>query len=246
MNQKELQDVLADVGLTPNEASVYLAGIQLGPTTIAKLSQATDIKRPTVYTIFESLIKKGLAYVSQEKLKKEYVCHSPENLKALIAQRQQRFEDKIPDFLRLYNARSEDHLIEHYRGAQEIQHMYLNLIESLGRGEPYYVIGNQEAWYFSDERFWQRFIEKRSRLGLDLKLLLQDSNITRVHKKYEANYAEKVKILPQEVALATNTIITPRRVIIHSLETPSFAMVINDANIAASQMQTFELMWASL
>jgi len=240
---KDLIQTLQDIGLSEKEALVYLAGIQLGPTSILKISQATDIKRPTVYTIFNELIRKGLAYIAHDDIKKKYICHSPQKLSAVIAEKQSQLENHIPDFLSLYKQQSESHLIEEYVGLETIKHLYMNLLTSLKRNAIYYVIGSQEEWYFSDERFWQKFIEKRAKIELDVRLLLQDSHITRFHKQYEKNYTEKIRVLPDHVTLDSNIVITPHAMIIHELAAPMRALVIKSPSIIASHIQLFELLW---
>ena len=47
----DLAKILIDLGLTENEAKVYVAALSLGPATILKIAQAAAIKRTTVYFV---------------------------------------------------------------------------------------------------------------------------------------------------------------------------------------------------
>ena len=44
--------ILREIGLSENEATIYLAALTRGPTTALYLSRASGIKRSTVYATF--------------------------------------------------------------------------------------------------------------------------------------------------------------------------------------------------
>jgi sugar-specific transcriptional regulator TrmB len=51
---------LISLGLTQKEAAVYLALLQTKKGTALTVAKQANIKRPTVYLVLNSLIKKGL------------------------------------------------------------------------------------------------------------------------------------------------------------------------------------------
>ena len=55
-----LKNNLIELGLSEKEASVYLASLELGASSVQKISQQAKINRATTYVIIESLSKKGL------------------------------------------------------------------------------------------------------------------------------------------------------------------------------------------
>lgn len=61
MNKQELLSNLEKVGLTPEEATVFIALLE-GHQTHQAISKATDINRTTVYRLVDSLAAKGLAH----------------------------------------------------------------------------------------------------------------------------------------------------------------------------------------
>ena len=119
-------------------------------------------------------------------------------------------------------------------------------MESVVSGDDYLVIGNQEEWFSLDREFSQKFIEKRAKLNLNIRLLFQDSPLAREHKKFEKNYNEEVKILPKDTSLTTNMVITPRKVVIHQLSIPMLAIVIENANVVKMNKEMFEMIWNSV
>lgn len=51
---------LRKLGLTEKEVRVYLAGLELGPSSVKKISEMAKITKPTAYEIIKDLERKGL------------------------------------------------------------------------------------------------------------------------------------------------------------------------------------------
>lgn len=73
---KELQEI----GLDKKEAAIYLAGLELGETTVQRIAQKARVNRTTAYRILEILREKGL--ISSYKKKGGTVIYA-ENPKKL-------------------------------------------------------------------------------------------------------------------------------------------------------------------
>src|SRR5215469_8796054 len=58
-NNKNLHDQLCDLGLSPDEATIYLELLN-GPTSHLKLAQATGINRTKVYRLADQLENRSL------------------------------------------------------------------------------------------------------------------------------------------------------------------------------------------
>ena len=50
-----MEEKLEQIGLDPKEAKVYLAMLELGETTVARIAQKSKIKRTTAYDLVDSL-----------------------------------------------------------------------------------------------------------------------------------------------------------------------------------------------
>lgn len=55
----EIEKIIA-IGLTKKEASLYLAALQQGISSITDLAKSATLKRPTAYLILEDLLQKRL------------------------------------------------------------------------------------------------------------------------------------------------------------------------------------------
>ncbi len=239
-------ETLKNIGLTENEAQVYIAALSLGSATILKISRTAEIKRTTVYSVIESLKKKGLINIEVRGLKQLYAAEHPKKLSGLLDSRKQQFQGLLPELTALYNLKGGESFIKCYEGLEGIKSVYENLLQSIRPREEYLVITNQEHWLNLDQPYFQRFIERRAKLPITPRLLFTDSPVAREHKKFEKNYNEKVKILPKDTSLTTNLVITPQRVVIHQLTPPLMAIVIENKSVIEMHKELFEMIWQSL
>ena len=90
MKINPLIQILNDMGLSENESKVYFMALSLGPTTILKLSQASELKRTTVYSVVESLKQKGLINTQVNGFKKKFVAEDPKKLEVILNSRKEK------------------------------------------------------------------------------------------------------------------------------------------------------------
>jgi sugar-specific transcriptional regulator TrmB len=244
--QNNLINILKDLGLSDHEASVYLASLSLGPSTISKIAQNSGVKRTSVYPIIDSLRQKGLVNIEFQGWKKLYTAESPDKLKFIINDKLNKLEEKLPDFLAMYNLKGGESFIKYYEGIEGIKTVYESFLTDYKPNEDYLVISDTEEWHKHDPEYFEEFLKRRSKLKINVRMLLQDK--PRAHKlkarERELNY--KMKILPPKTDLITNTVIVPKKVLIQQLTHPVFGMVIENKSIIQMNRQLFEIIWNSL
>lgn len=249
MNRKLITS-LVEIGLSENEAAIYLAAVSAGPTTIQKLASAASIKRTTAYSVVEALKKRLLMREEIRGFKKLLVAEPPSKLESILEQRKEQLRKHLPELSALYNLTPGEDSIRFYEGVEATKEVYEGILEDIRPKDEYMVISAMSPWYNLDPVFFEDFTRRRGelsrKLGFRIRLLLQDTPITRKHKRIEVNYSETIKILPPTVSLTTNLVIVPTKVVIHQLVEPIHAMVIHNPNVIRMHRELFELMWSSL
>ncbi len=96
MPKKEEETVLVNLGLSRNEAKVYLSMVSLGLATAAEIAKKSQIHRTNAYDAISKLIEYGLASHIQKKDKKYYEATDPENLKSIIKEKESALESVLP------------------------------------------------------------------------------------------------------------------------------------------------------
>lgn len=76
---KDVVELLTDLGLSDSEAKVYLASLELGPTSVQKIAKKADYSRTATYDIIDSLKEHGLMSTYEKGKKRYFAAEDPEN-----------------------------------------------------------------------------------------------------------------------------------------------------------------------
>jgi sugar-specific transcriptional regulator TrmB len=101
LKMKETQQSLVELGLTPTEAGVYLAGLSYESVTVQDLAKSTKIKRPTIYHALSRLQEHGLVAEKRVGAKLRFFMSPPQNLHVLLEAKRQALaaQEKLFDQL---------------------------------------------------------------------------------------------------------------------------------------------------
>jgi sugar-specific transcriptional regulator TrmB len=243
MHKEQLQKVVQQVGLSKSEASVYVASLSLGPTSIARIARFSGVERTNVYRVVELLRKKGLMSIQLVGLKKRYVGEDPSHLEHVFAQQQQEFFSALPALKSFYQRKAVSSEVKIYENLTSLKTVYDQLLDEVRHGDFYYVISNIDQWYDTDTTYFTAFAEKRIKRNIFVQFLLQDGAQARHQKTYERNFLQEVRILPEYVHFDTDTIITPQKLVIVQLTEPITTFVLENSAIINAHKQYFEVMW---
>ena len=92
---------LRKLGLTEKEVKVYLAGLELGPSSVQNITKVAKITRPTTYEIIKKLEEKGLFAENKEKGKKFFTAQPPESILGILRTQKREIEEKERELIRI-------------------------------------------------------------------------------------------------------------------------------------------------
>ncbi|MCH8049270.1 hypothetical protein IH979_00990 [Patescibacteria group bacterium] len=95
MYSAKMKNVLIDLGLTETESRVYLAMLQLGPSSVQNIAKKADVSRTAAYEIIGSLQDKGLASTFEKGKKKMFSAEDPEKLHGYFKGRVESMKSEI-------------------------------------------------------------------------------------------------------------------------------------------------------
>lgn len=246
MKKDNYLNILSDFGLSSNEARVYFACLTLGPSTILRISKEAAIKRTTVYSVVEDLKHKGLITIQVKGFKRLFVAENPRKLAHILQTKKDRLQAILPEFQALYNLKGGESFIKYYEGIESVKTAYDKMLADVRPHQDYLVVGDSKQWLALDPDFFEKFIERRAKLNIRIRLLLVDSKESRRYKKYEKNYNMRVKILPKRKNLTTNFIAIPSRILFHNLTPPVSVITIDNPNVVNTHKELFEIIWSTL
>jgi sugar-specific transcriptional regulator TrmB len=107
----DLKRQLRDIGFTEKETSVYLAMLELGPSSMQDIAEKADVNRATAYLMVESLKKRGLVSSAEQGKKTLLTAETPQRLLRIMEEETRRIDERrrglesvMPQFMALFNS----------------------------------------------------------------------------------------------------------------------------------------------
>jgi sugar-specific transcriptional regulator TrmB len=100
-NSAVIELELRKLGLNAKEAKVYLASLELGPTSAQSIAKATGLTRPTTYEIIKKLENKELFAQTKGNKKRFFAAQSPEKILGLLKTQRRELDEKEREFIRI-------------------------------------------------------------------------------------------------------------------------------------------------
>jgi hypothetical protein len=127
-------------------------------------------------------------------------------------------------------------------GLKSLKKIYFELLDDHRQGEFYYVTSNLERWKNLDTEFLDEFIESRVKKNIAIKIISENNESGKYYKRFEKNFNQEVKLTTY--SLPTDTIITPRKIIITSFDKSDLTLfIIENPLIINSYKVNFDIMW---
>ena len=146
-----LTEQLKKLGFNEGEAKVYLATLELGETSVARIAQKAKLERTTVYGFLENLKKRGLISISKRKNKTVYSAENPKKLKREIEEKGKSIEAILPELLSITNAIDKKPTVKFFDSREGIYDIYR---DTLLYGGEKIQMWMSSPWY-DDEKFWR-------------------------------------------------------------------------------------------
>lgn len=166
---------LEALGLGKNEASVYLAALSRGESTIGDLVHETQLHKQLIYDSAEKLQKEGLMTISQVSSRRHFAAADPSVLEQRIEQRLTAVRGLLPALYKVASSKKEKDLVRTYHGLAAVQLYYQQSMRTQPEHEEVLVtgVGGQrffELWGLNNP-FFKKFEDARTSRNIPLKLL---------------------------------------------------------------------------
>ena len=138
------EDILGQIGLSPNETKIYEALVEHGESTIGQISLIAKVHRRNAYDAIHRLIEKGLCFQIFSGSGNRYNAVDPNKLKELFAEREQRLSEILPILNKKFKERAVAEEAYIYRGHEGQKNIWRDLLRV---GQDSYFIGAKGGWY---------------------------------------------------------------------------------------------------
>jgi len=230
-------------GLNETEAKVYLACLELGPTSAWNIYLKTGIKRPTCYAVLENLVADGIASKTNDGTRTVFSVVKPEELLFTLENRKNEFRESLSLFDAVASKSAEKPRVRVYEGMDGVRQAYM-LSHNQPEESVVLVLGSPDVWYQHAEAN-RAYIADRMTKRIHLKMILPDLSKNKVSLGEDRKELRETRFLsPKNYSPKVETQIFGNTVIYiaHSEKEP-FATVIENSAIAHDEKERFSQLW---
>jgi sugar-specific transcriptional regulator TrmB len=233
------EDILIDIGLSTNEAKIYISLIDLGLSTITQVADKCKLHRANVYDSIKKLVNKGLvSYVQKEGITL-YEANNPECLLRIIKEKEAKLKNIMPQLMlskKMAASKGEAHILESIPS-------FINILyEFLKYNEPIICYGIPPIAPEMMKTKMPHFHAERLRLKIPMKHIYNHNAKDRI-KFLNKMPCTSARFLPESFDSQVSTNICGDQVVLALWIKPVLIIQIKNQQIADSYKRYFSLLW---
>lgn len=238
------KEALIGIGLTANEADIYLCLLAQGPSPVGTIVEKTSLNRTNVYDCLARLVDKGIVSHVIKSGVKQFCAAEPKRILRYLDEKEDRIKQQresvnkiLPDLEAIRQSPSSES-VEVYEGKEGLKTILEEIIRSKKDIDTYGSRGNfSNVLRFYFKHYLARLKKSRARM----RVLFNEGEEKDIP---ELNFAD-VRFIPKSKSSPTETTIFGDRVVIFLLTEEPKAVLINSKVMAQSYKKYFEVLWAS-
>jgi sugar-specific transcriptional regulator TrmB len=237
--------LLEKIGLSKNESEIYLALLDLGPSSISKISEKTAIHRPLIYKTLPDLLEKKLISQTQKGKQIMYVAEPPNRLESIFDDLKYQFFELLPDLEDTYDSNNKKPKVRFLEGKDGTKRVFDDVVRSLKSGDTFYRYSSSINGKEKKDRYLPRtYLKIRDAKKLERMVITNSQTAKNKQEKLD----RFIKVMPEDSGAFDyniTQIIYGERVafIDYNSET---ALVIESKNIADFQKHIFKNLYNKL
>lgn len=239
---KEIYQILEDIGLDEKPAAVYFATLQLGGDTASNIAKKAGIERVNTYYILDQLCKKKLVYTAEKDKITIYIANSPKKLEQIAAERLARVKKFLPELLSFENTYKAKPKIKYYEGIEGIKECFEEIINIPEGSEILSFFAS-----FNHNKYIDEYMKELTRLrvlqNIKQRSIVEYNEESAKQKKFDHGSLRETRLINKASFPFNNQIIIFKNCILIASFDDMVGIIIENDQIAASQRSIFELAW---
>lgn len=240
--------VLSGLGLSDQEGRVYLALLELGPSSVMTIAEHAGIKRTSIYNFIDRLVELGIIHQKVAGKKKVYEAVDPQELIALEEKRLQILKSGLGTLASLANGRPNKPRLTYFQGQEQVKQLLFTVTQCKKECQVIWpsehalpMVGGIEHANYVNELRIQAGIFVRTIHFLDKETgapSLLESQIPSANQLSEIRYALGTNVFPMAILMYD-----VGKVGFISSRSESFGFLIESQELYTSMLFLFELFW---
>lgn len=241
LSNKAVIEQLEELGLSQHEALIYLSVLKHGESSAGIILDDVNLHREQVYRALKRLVDSGFL-TSFEKRKRSY--YSAIDPAVLVNQTKAKVavaESLQPYLKELHQKKPQ--IIRVTEGEEAVKLQLEDIIETLGEGGEYLVLGGLgQQYYDSIGKYISLFEKKLNKKYIKGRILAYEGSVYPINTSFGEHIS--VKKIKRPADFPTSTVIYGNKVGIDLLDPQNTAIItIENDKVAESFKQTFEALW---
>ncbi|MBU1019472.1 MAG: helix-turn-helix domain-containing protein [Patescibacteria group bacterium] len=235
---------LVKFGLSEKEARVYLALMELGPSSVTEVSKKSKVTRTNAYHLLSSLEIRGLVNSHENKGKMIYSAENParivQMLKDEIVNKKAQLDEAesiLPELKEAYNDPEGKLKVRFYEGVEGVVSAYEDTLTSDTPIMAYASVEHQHAFF---PGYFPEYYKRRTQKGIHVDCILAYTKESFRVKGLDKKHLRKTYIIPADFTISPEINIYDDKVAILSLK-EKFAVIIQSKDVADAFKKLFRL-----
>ncbi|MBI2448581.1 hypothetical protein HYV44_03455 [Candidatus Microgenomates bacterium] len=238
---------LKQLGLDEKEARVYLAALEFGPTTVAKLSSKSGVKRTTVYEFLDDLVARGVLIATVSGRRRLYIATPPSDLERLIERQKEALREIMPELVLLAQKGPVRPKIKVYEGTEGLKYAWLEAINHPEGSELISYSDFDKIYEVLPRSFWEHWVDVKVKRKITSRTILPSNKYAKIHTdENKRELREHIFVSQEDYSVPLEVIVCNNRTAMMSLRDEKLAIVIESKYVADSQRALFNLLWKLL
>jgi HTH-type transcriptional regulator, sugar sensing transcriptional regulator len=242
-------EVLEQLGLSPNEAKIYEALLELKEASAGAIAANAKIHRRNTYDAIHRLVEKGMIFSVLSKGDHVYSAVDPDKLMELIKEKETKLEKILPDLRKKHQTDRQPQEAYIYRGIEGFKNYMRDVLR---QGENAYFIGAKLGWW--DPRlksFTEQFVKEAERKNIKFHHLF-DSSVEKEGKEELKDMDKQnleYRFLPEKYSTKSaidffgDQIVMWSGLSLRKLEDDVTLFVIRDKSLVDNYKMWWQFMW---
>ncbi len=249
MEEKYIE-ILSKLGISIPEAKAYLALIELKESQTGIICEKSKIPSSKIYTILDSLVKKGFASYRLQNNIKVFMPSNPEIINEIFKEKREKIEEENKEIVDLIKelktkqiAKESFSKYKYFEGIMGIKSVWNELTEYMEELDKNSIIKLHAGVKESYEQllpFYEEFHKKRKKLGIRYQVIfpLEENKMGKIREKQLAEV--KYTNLKNQAEFA---VIGNKLLLWYTAGKIPRAFLIEDEVFAESHEQIFDSLW---
>ncbi len=236
-----MNNILEQIGLTPNQATIYLALLTLGEASAQQIIKESGLHRSRVYDSLEMLSRKGIVSSVIRDFKHYFQAIDPDKLLEQMEEKKEALRQALPELKRLECVKKEEIHASVYKGREGLKAIHVELLKE---NKDIFVLG-AKGLIFSEFPYFIPNLEREMKKR-DVKMICLFDNKEALYRARAYSFVHGKLLPPKSDSSGVVNICGTKVVTVLWKEKHPTAFMIDNKDIAISYKKWFNLLWKSI